>query len=401
MNTIAYIDCSMGVSGDLLLSALLDAGLPLDSLREAVARVSPGAEAYQFESVKALGQGTRIFIKNGESEARYSLSEWEGRLQAGRLRDEVLDCLHGLVEAEAAVAGVPVEAIRVPSSTLHEMLAVLAGLRELAPGGVFASPLPLTSGVVEKEQQLVPVLSPVTLEMLRGSPALWQASVLPGELVTPTAAAILAAHARFDPPTMSIEQTTYGLGATGHNWPGALRMCFGQPASTGGEPASSGTVAGQPADSDWVAVIETHLDTMTGELLGGLMERLFSAGALDVTYTPIQMKKNRPATLLTVMCAPDLGEPLALLLLRETTTLGVRIQHIRRLKAQREQVRIDTELGPMLVKVKRLGGQLIQAAPEYEECQRVAKAHDIPLSAAYEVARSAIKRVIIDRERKE
>ena len=149
------------------------------------------------------------------------------------------------------------------------------------------------------------------------------------------------------------------------------------------------------ADTDWVAVIESNIDTMTGELLGGLMERLFALGALDVSYTPLQMKKNRPASLLTVICPPKQGERFALVLLRETSTRGVRIQHVRRLKAQREQKRIDTPLGPVIVKVKRLGTRVISTAPEYEECRRMAGERDIPLVDVYDIVHQAIKNVII------
>src|SRR5216110_273876 len=152
----------------------------------------------------------------------------------------------------------------------------------------------------------------------------------------------------------------------------------------------------QGAETDWVTVIESHIDDMTGELLGGFMDRLFSLGALDVTYTPIQMKKNRPATLLTILCPPVIGEQLALCVLQETTTLGVRIHQTRRLKAQRYQETISTSLGPVLVKVKRLGSRIISAAPEYEECQRVARERDIPLLEVYEVVRVAIHSAITD-----
>ena len=147
----------------------------------------------------------------------------------------------------------------------------------------------------------------------------------------------------------------------------------------------------QGAETDWVTVIESHIDNMTGELLGGFMERLFSAGALDVSYTPIQMKKNRPATLLTILCPPVIGEQLASLVLQETTTLGVRIQQVRRLKAQRHQETLATSLGPILVKVKRLGSRIISAAPEYEECQRVAREQGVPLMDVYEVVRAEVQ----------
>jgi len=134
---------------------------------------------------------------------------------------------------------------------------------------------------------------------------------------------------------------------------------------------------------------------MSGELLGGLMERLFTAGALDVSYTPIQMKKNRPATLVTIICPSEDGERLALVLLRETSTLGVRIQQVQRRKAQRAQELIATGLGPMLVKVKRLGSRIVGATPEYEECQRIAREQDMPLADVYEVARQAIQTTFV------
>jgi hypothetical protein len=152
----------------------------------------------------------------------------------------------------------------------------------------------------------------------------------------------------------------------------------------------------QGAETDWVTVIESHIDNMTGEVLGGFMERLFSVGALDVSYTPIQMKKNRPAILLTILCLPEIGEQLASLVLQETTTLGVRIQQVRRFKAQRYQETIATSLGPILVKVKRLGSRIISAAPEYEECQRLAHEHGIPLMDVYEIARAAIQNTIVE-----
>jgi hypothetical protein len=148
------------------------------------------------------------------------------------------------------------------------------------------------------------------------------------------------------------------------------------------------------AETDWITVIESHIDNMSGELLGGFMERLFSLGALDVSYTPIQMKKNRPATLLTILCSPEIGEQLALCVLQETTTLGVRMQQVRRLKAQRYQTTISTSLGPISVKVKRLGAHIVSAAPEYEDCQRIAREHDLPLMDVYDTVRAAIQSTI-------
>jgi hypothetical protein len=174
---------------------------------------------------------------------------------------------------------------------------------------------------------------------------------------------------------------------------GTTQPCGVQEVSCSTSPQVDVTAV-QGAEIDWVTVIESHIDNMTGELLGGFMERLFSAGALDVSYTPIQMKKNRPAILLTILCSPAIGEQLASLVLQETTTLGVRIQQVRRLKAQRYQETVATSLGPVLVKVKRLGSRIISAAPEYEECQRIAREHDLPLMDVYEIAQAAIRSAI-------
>jgi uncharacterized protein (DUF111 family) len=149
-----------------------------------------------------------------------------------------------------------------------------------------------------------------------------------------------------------------------------------------------------------VTVIETNIDTMTGETLGSLMERALAAGALDVAYTPLQMKKNRPAVMLTLICRIEDEEALARFLLSETNTLGVRMQHMQRRKAQREQRTIETPFGAMQVKVKLLGGRVISAAPEYEECRRIAMERALSLEEVYEVARQAIQRTIIVAENK-
>ena len=209
--------------------------------------------------------------------------------------------------------------------------------------------------------------------------------------MTPIAAALLATLARFEAPLFTIEQIGYGVNAaTSSNF---LRLYIGKAQDMETEKDGG-------ADTDWVTVLSTNIDNMNGELLGGLMERLLEAGALDVSYTPMQMKKNRPATMLMVVCPLEKGDELAYILLRETTTLGVRIQQVQRLKAQRASQRIDTPLGSMLVKVKRLGSQIISAAPEYEECQRIAHERNISLADVYAVAQQWITNTIIDSKEK-
>jgi uncharacterized protein (DUF111 family) len=146
-------------------------------------------------------------------------------------------------------------------------------------------------------------------------------------------------------------------------------------------------------------VIESHIDTMSGELLGGLMERLFSAGALDVSYTPMQMKKNRPAILVTIISSLEKGNELAMIMLSETSTLGVRVQQVQRLKAQRSQGQVTTPFGPVAVKVKRLGSHIVNVAPEYEACRRIAGKEHIPLADVYEAVQRRTQSLVEEEEK--
>jgi uncharacterized protein (DUF111 family) len=271
---------------------------------------------------------------------------------------------------------------------------VLYGLQSLGISQIYVSALPLTGGIIQNPAGLQSFPSPVTLALLHQVPARWQPSPQQAELVTPVAAALLAELAHFEHPVMTIAQTASGLALDPEQQlPRRLVAYLGE--RIGSEPTSDGI------EIDQVTVIETHIDTMTGELLGALLDRLLAAGALDVAYTPLQMKKNRPGTRLTVICPDDVGERLAQLLLRETNTLGVRIQHVQRRKAQRRQERIETPLGPILVKIKSLGGQVISVSPEYEDCLRIAREQQLPLAEVYEVARTAAQFAIILKKKDE
>jgi pyridinium-3,5-bisthiocarboxylic acid mononucleotide nickel chelatase len=200
--------------------------------------------------------------------------------------------------------------------------------------------------------------------------------------VTPTGAAILATMTRFETPAIAIEQVGYGFGRQHFPWPNCLRLCIGS--------ARGLLDAEEQAATDWVTVIESNVDNMSGELLGDLMDELLAAGALDVSYTPIQMKKNRPAVMVSLICSVEDGDRMAQVVLRESSTLGVRIQQIQRLKAQRTQERINTAIGTIVVKVKRLGSRIISASPEYEECRRIARERNMPLDEVYAVVQQAI-----------
>jgi len=344
-------------------------------------------------------RGSRFDVSLTEQDqpARH-LSDIVSLLQAAplpaRVRERAIAIFRCLAEAEASVHGTGIEEVH-----FHEVGAVDAiiditgaalAIETLGITHVYASPLPLTSGHVKTAHGLLPVPAPATLEILRRVAAPWKPCSVEGELVTPTGAAILATLARFATPAIVIEQVGYGFGKKSLPWPNCLRACLGT--MPGMQQAGNDELF---ADVDWVTVIETNIDNMPGELLGGLMERLLAAGALDVAYIPVQMKKNRPAVMLSVIATPEKGEALAQLILRESSTLGVRMQQVQRRKAQRSQQHIETPLGPMLVKVKRLGNRVLSAAPEYEECERIARAQHIPLETVYKVAQQVIASAII------
>jgi len=395
---VAYLDCHSGISGSMLLAALLDAGFSLETLRQALEASSLHGYRLQYETFLEKGIRGSCFniLLEEQKQPTCSLSDiiavFHTFAISPHTRDAAMTIFQRLVEAEAAVQGIAVEAVHFEVAdvveTIIALIGVALGIEELGITQFYASSLPLTNGHVQTWHGLLPVPTPVTLELLRRVSAPWKPCAVEEELVTPTGAAILATLSRFETPALTIECVGYGFGHRRLPWPNCLRLCIGKT-------LSEVSALDEEVDTDWVAVIESHIDNMSGELLGGLMERLFTAGALDVSYTPIQMKKNRPATLVTIICPSEDGERMVLVLLRETSTLGVRIQQVQRRKAQRAQELIATSLGPMLVKVKRLGSRIVGATPEYEECQRIAKEQDMPLSDVYEVARQAIQGTLL------
>lgn len=387
----------------MFLGAMLDAGLPLETLKTALASLPLTGYELIAEPFSDRGiQGTRFSVLATEQQPSRRLSDIAAILTASalssRTKETALAIFQRLAEAEAAVHGSAVEEVH-----FHEVGAVDAivdivgaaiAIEALGITRLYASALPLTGGHVQSAHGLLPVPAPATLEILRKVNAPWRPCPAEGEMVTPTGAAILATLARFETPTIAIEQVGYGFGQKRFPWPNCLRVCPGKAQAVL-------NLDDQTLDTDWVTVIESNIDDMTGELLGSLMDRLLAAGALDVSYTPIQMKKNRPAIMVTVICPVEEAARLAAVLLRETTTLGVRIQQMQRLKAQRLQQRIDTPLGPILVKVKRLGTRIISAAPEYEDCLRVSQERGIPLTQVYELAQAAIEASIIHNRQSE
>jgi pyridinium-3,5-bisthiocarboxylic acid mononucleotide nickel chelatase len=406
---IAYLDCSMGLSEAMMLAALCDCGFDLDILKRALAPTSLHNYTIQLHPVRPGHQsgisGTRLTLVISEKEHTdiqtdqvrvgqstplpyADLADIEAIIQAidthSEVRERILALVQRLIAAQATVAGIDEAEMRWTAQEVTHTLVMLSGIvlacTELHITGLTASGLPMM--YEDSETPAAMLASAVTMELLRQVSVPLRVSSLKGSTITPLAATIFAEMANFELPEMIVQRIGYGYTADEQH---CLRLCIAQVSELADD---------SDMDTDRVVVIESNIDNMPGELLGALLERLLILGALDVNYTAIQMKKDRPATMLTVICKEGDEQRFARVLLRETTTLGVRIQPMRRFKAQRAQVRIETDLGPMLVKVKRLGTSFVSASPEYEECQRVAQSRSLPLIDVYEVARVAIRNAI-------
>jgi len=388
----AYFDCYSGAAGDMLLGALLDAGLSLGELTAALGSLP--LEGYHLRAERVTRQGIagtklHVDIEAGEHHHRH-LADIEALLRGSALPIPVIEraqaVFRRLAQAEAAVHGTTMEEVH-----FHEVGAVDAivdvtgcvwGLHALGVTEVYASALPLGSGWVQTAHGRLPVPAPATLAILAAVGAPTTPLDVPAELVTPTAAALLAELATFARPPLLLDRVGYGFGTRELPWPNAVRVWLGR--------APDGD-----ARHDTVVLLECNLDDATGEALGYAMERLRTAGALDAWFTPIQMKKNRPATKLSVLTTPERASEFSDLLLRETTTLGVRRAVMDRAKAVREHITVETSWGPVRVKVKRLDGQSIAASPEYEDCAALARQVGVPLAQVQAAALVAFQKILL------
>jgi uncharacterized protein (TIGR00299 family) protein len=399
---LAYIDCFSGVSGDMLLGALLHAGAPLDDLRAGLARLPLTGYTLEAEEIEDHGiRGIRAHVRiDGEEHAHRRLADITALIEAAslpaRARERALAIFQRLANAEAAVHGVTPEEI-----TFHEVgavdsivdiVGVALGLEALDISDLYCSELPLTSGRVSSAHGPLPVPAPATLELLKGTDAVWRPLDAQGELVTPTGAAVVAALARFERPTLRATATGYGFGTRALPWANCARLVVGEApaATTARTPEGAGERAGLIRDT--IVVIESNIDNMTGEALGWLLERLLAEGALDVNYAPLQMKKHRPGALLTVLAAPAEAERLAALIIQESATLGVRLRPSERLIAGRRIEQIETPLGPARVKLKLVGERIIGLAPEYDDARALAEKIGLPLESVSAQVTQAARR---------
>jgi uncharacterized protein (TIGR00299 family) protein len=375
---IAYADCFSGISGDMFLASLLDAGLPLDTLREGISKLNlqEKVELRLSETRKGALRASSLEVIISPSHHQRHLSDILEILSASQLSAHVKQTteqiFHLLAQAEARVHGESIEQVHFHEvgalDSIVDVTGAVFGLEALGIEHLYASPLPYGAGTVSSEHGILPLPAPASLEVLRLAHAPLTPSPAQVELVTPTGAGILAALATFERPDLSITGLGIGAGKRDLPWPNIMRLIVGETSSSG--------------NSEMIQ-IETNIDDMNPQVFGHVMERLFVAGALDVYLTPIYMKKNRPATLLGVIARRQDEAALAELILRETTTLGLRVQPIHRYEAQRNFHLVHTRYGDVKVKQKIINGQVLQSMPEYDDCVRLANENDIGLAEVY------------------
>jgi uncharacterized protein (TIGR00299 family) protein len=427
-----YVDCFSGASGDMILGALLDLGLPLDELRRALGSLAIAECDVAVERVTRRGIGASKFhvverapgprhqtgsehhshghddhaahahhAHEGDHEHAHSHhfatqgSSAPSHGHGHRTLAEILELIERsalslsskrravnlfdrLARVEAAIHQMPVEQVHLHEvGALDSIVDIVGGVFALdwfAADRVVSSPLNVGRGTVRTAHGVLPVPAPATAELLRGAPI--YASGPEMELVTPTGALLVTSYANeYGPlPAMRVERIGYGAGDRDpQERANVLRVFLGDAEPT----------------TERVVVMECEIDDMNPQIFGVLMEQLLGAGALDVFYAPVQMKKNRPATLVTVVAKPGDREALSAILFRETTTIGLRYQEVSRERLERSTLVVETPLGPVRFKVARRGGQVVNAAAEFEDCARLANERQLAIKDVQAIAMKA------------
>lgn len=395
---IGYLDLASGISGDMFLGCLIDAGWPLSDLERVLDQLQPILGELQAGPSEARPwavrsqrvhrgslQATLVTVEVSQDHPHRSLDDIRQLIETSGLAASVqaqsIAVFARLARAEARVHGTPVEEVQFHEvgalDAIVDIVGSVAGLHALGIDTLYASPVPLSHGWTQAAHGLLPLPAPATLELLSDAHAPTRPAPGPGELVTPTGAALLAQLATFAQPEMRLHRIGTGAGQRDLAWPNVTRLWLGEAANTG-----------------LMVQLDTNIDDMNPEFYAMVSERIFAAGARDVWLTPVQMKKGRPALVLSVLAPAGLEAAMADLMLRETTTLGVRVHTVRRHEAGREVRLVNTAFGPVPVKLKRWGETLLSAAPEYEDCARLAKTHQVPIYVIYEAARARAQAIL-------
>ncbi|MBU1163694.1 MAG: nickel pincer cofactor biosynthesis protein LarC [Proteobacteria bacterium] len=380
---IAYFDCFCGISGDMTLGAFIDIGVPLSWLKDSLTKIplkdfDLSAESISRSGIKA--QRVHVITKNTSRSRHYA--EIKDLVKNSplpkKVKEKSLEIFERLAIAEAEIHGQPKEKVHFHElggiDAIVDIVGTALCLEYLSIEKVVASKIPLGNGFVSCRHGTLPVPAPATLSILKGTPV--YGTEIPYELVTPTGAAIITSLADSfgNIPDMIVEKTGYGAGKRElKTIPNLLRIIIG-------------TSANHMSDyqKDRISVVETCIDDMNPEFFGFVMDRLFDEGALDVYLIPVVMKKNRPGTMMQVLCMEDRKKSIINRILSETTSLGVRYYDVQRTKLVRENITIKTSYGNIQVKRVKDPSGSVRLVPEYEVCKKIALEKEIPLKTVYD-----------------
>jgi uncharacterized protein (TIGR00299 family) protein len=402
VSRVLYFDCFSGVAGDMVLGALIDAGLPFEDLKQALGSLAlDGCEVSVRRVVRAGISATKFVVEehadpNGSAHRHRHLAGIFKLIDRSALSPEARDrakaLFQRLAEAEAAIHEMPIEKVHLHEvgavDSIIDIVGAVYALDWCHADRVVCSPLNVGGGMVKSAHGMIPVPAPATVKLLRDAPI--YSGEVQKELVTPTGALIVSSYATsFGPvPSMRVEQVGYGAGDNDFaSTPNVLRVFIGE-AGAGESPVVS-SLGRTDAPAARVVVIECEIDDMNPQIFGVLMERLYAAGALEVFYVPVQMKKNRPGTLLTVVAPPGLRPALSDIIFRESTTIGLRYSEVDRECLPREHASVETPVGTVRMKLAWRDGKLVNAVPEFDDCVKLAAAHDLPVKDVQALAVNA------------
>lgn len=372
----------------MILGAMVGAGVDANVLSQQLSLLNVEGFRVHFNTVNRAGlSATHAVVETAHEHKHRHLADIlkiiDNSLLSKSIKDRATQIFTRLAEAEARVHNEPIEKIH-----FHEVGALDAIVDVIGASICFelleienfiSSPIHVGSGFVQMEHGRFPVPPPAVADLLNGVP--FYSTDVKGELLTPTGAAIITTVVGQYGPIPSITSTTVGYGAGTREYesfPNVLRVFVGE-----GE--------GREANVERLLMIETNIDDLSPQVLGHVMDRAFEVGALDCYFTSVQMKKNRPGTLLSILCEPYLKNQLMQLVFKETTTLGVRTYEVERRALERTLVRVETQYGPIDVKVAKLNGQIVNEMPEFEQCRRVAKESGVPLKRVEDAVRAALE----------
>ena len=386
---IAYFDCFSGISGDMTVGALLDAGLKIETLEKELNKL--GLSGYQLEVNKVVKKGisgTQFKVKIKEEGVERRFKDILDILEKSKLDEEIKKetekIFFNIAQAESKIHRKDIDKIHFHEigglDSIIDIASAVIGIKTLGIEEIHSSALPVGRGFVKCAHGVIPVPAPATLELLKNIPI--YSGGIESEMITPTGAGIIGTLAKSfgERPLMKIERIGYGAGEKEFTIPNLLRVSIGEKILKD-ENLKDGYV------SDETVLIESNIDDMNPEFYDYIMEKLFFKGALDVFLTPIQMKKNRPAHMLSIIVFEQNLKEILEVLFSESTTLGVRIRETKRLRLAQKNFITETKYGKIRVKVGMFKGKIKNIAPEYEDCKKMAQQHQVPLKEVYEEAK--------------